>query len=273
MDKRILVVLIILVGLVVSIPLFAALKKRLIVTSTGGETDIASVPAHGGVLEGQTANDPVQGVMTQEHFSRIRPGMSYAECVEIIGSEGAAMSPEQLAGERVQEGYTWLDHTGKTEYALGFMNGRLAGKSFGASRPVLDKMDKVVAAQQANTTTIGSAQVQQLERQAQGSGRPVSITLEEFDAISRGITYDECVAIIGTNNEMAEQYSEARERALADKGGGNSTLRESYTWVNSGGYYAEIMFQNGRVTDKVWKKGPSGGGGSVRGSGGGPPTR
>ena len=89
------------------------------------------------------------------------------------------------------------------------------------------------------------------------------------------MTYDQCVAIIGAENQMARGYAAQRNAILGGQARGTQTLDESYPWSNPGGYYAEIAFHNGRVTGKAWKKGPAGhaglerAGGTASGSGGG----
>ncbi|MBI4558276.1 MAG: hypothetical protein HY706_11900 [Candidatus Hydrogenedentes bacterium] len=50
-------------------------------------------------------------------------------------------------------------------------------------------------------------------------------------------------------------------------------LSEGYRWVNPSGYYAEMTFENGRLTGKTWKKGGIAIAGGVRGfSGPTPPN-
>ena len=118
------------------------------------------------------------------------------------------------------------------------------------------------------TRSVGLAEVARLEEEARHSGKPLSISLDEYHRIRAGMTYDECVAVIGSENAMAKGYIGGGNALLNGSAPGNQVLNEAYKWPNPGGYYAEITFHNGRATAKTWKQGPVSGGGRASGSGG-----
>lgn len=264
--KRIVIVSIVVI---LALPLLARLGRKE-----------NAVPAHSN--EGQdseTVKEPVEpskppdqqeptppSIMTRAQFNQIRPGMSYEECVRIVGAPGTPVDSAECRARGMTAAYTWLDPQGAVQFELGFRAGRLAAMGFGLPPAVQKERAAAIHAAEAKATPLTEAEVRRLELAAQERGLPVVVTIAEFDRIKLGMTYDECVAIIGQHNPMAAQYAGPRAAALTGSGHDLNTLTEAYKWPNPGGYYAEISFANGRVTHKVWKKGEAAAGGSARGS-------
>ncbi len=237
------------------LPLFSALKQHLTASKQpAASTQTPEAPLQNNEVAA-AARPKRPPVMTRSHFARLKHGMSYAQCISVIGVQGEATGSGRSGAAGVTATYRWLDPEGANEFVLGFRNGRLASKSMNMSRSARTKAQATHRAIQAQTSVIRETEVRRLEQAARQARRAIVITLDEFNRIQRGITYAQCVAIIGAENPMARGYTAQRNAILSGKGGSN-TLTEAYKWRNPGGYYAEIAFHNGRVTKKTWKKGP-----------------
>ena len=72
---------------------------------------------------------------------------------------------------------------------------------------------------------------------------PPTISLEEFNQISTGMTYTEVTSIIGSPGEM---------RSSTDAGLGPEYVIETWTWDGDGSIVSSstVMFQGGKVTSK-----------------------
>jgi hypothetical protein len=123
------------------------------------------------------------------------------------------------------------------------------------SKSARDKANAKLRALRARQINIDTSEVRRLEEAARQAGQAVVITLDEYNRLRIGMTYDECAAIIGAEHPMARGYGGQRNAALQ----GQIRLSEGYEWHNPGGYFAETRFDNGRLTRKEWKKtsGPS----------------
>lgn len=73
---------------------------------------------------------------------------------------------------------------------------------------------------------------------------PSTISLEEFNAISTGMTYEEVVGIIGSEGEVLSEV---------DIGMGEEYKTTMYTWKGEGslGANANVTIQGGKVTAKA----------------------
>lgn len=71
-----------------------------------------------------------------------------------------------------------------------------------------------------------------------------TISMEEFEAISSGMTYDEVVEIIGSEGELMSE---------SDIGAGSAYKTSLYTWRGEGqlGANANVTFQGGKVIAKA----------------------
>jgi hypothetical protein len=200
---------------------------------------------------------PQSPTMSSAQFSQLQSGMSYGQCVQVIGVEGESVAPPNARNAGITQAYRWLDVEGTNEYVIGFRDGRLASKSMDRTQAERAQARARRAAVKAQTFTVDRAEVARQEQAARSAGQSVVIAVEEFDRINVGMTYDECVAIIGAENPMARGYAGQRRAVLSGQAGSN-TLSEGYTWPNAGSIYAEIAFENGRMTQKTWKAGPDG---------------
>ena len=66
--------------------------------------------------------------VTLEEFFQIRPGMSYSQVVNLIGSEGELVSETALAGMRVQN-FRWIQNDGAGVAVVTFENSVAYSKS------------------------------------------------------------------------------------------------------------------------------------------------
>lgn len=248
-----------IVAVILTLPLFL----RAIAAKPVQQPQSASAPQQG-FTPGADGNSqaappsaevksPLRPMMTEELFFRIASGMTYAQCVEIAGCQGRSVPPEQGS----TEAYTWLHPDGRNEFTISFRNGRVMGRGMNMTSEAYASATARQRAIEAQTRSIDLDEVQHLEQAALQKGLSVTITLDEFQRIEPLMTYDECVAIIGAANEMAQGYAAQRNAIL--HGQTSSNLDEKYPWHNPGGYYAQISFHNGRVTEKTWKKGPPAG--------------
>ncbi|MBI5095981.1 MAG: hypothetical protein HZB26_26540 [Candidatus Hydrogenedentes bacterium] len=259
MNTRIIAWAGILIVFVLALPLVVRPKTPDAGTQPGPgitteEPAAKNVPAPDPIALAAQAVPPARPMMTQAQFFRVRTGMSYAQCVQVVGCEGIAVAPTPGANEA----YAWFDADGRNQYTLSFLNGRLMGKGMnmtsGAKAQALKQLRNI----DTQTKVIDSSEVSRLQQKAARSGRAVTVTPDEYQQIQTGMTYDQCVRIIGEENPMARGYTAQRNAILSGRARGNNTLDEAYKWVNPGGDYAEIRFHNGRVTAKTWKKGPTG---------------
>jgi len=269
-NKTVMLVSVVVIGIVVLPPLMARLFGSDLSTPSVSERAAGAVLPQEEPVEPAPNGEPrPHPVMTSEQFFQIQSHTTYEQCIALVGTEGEVAEPASSGDSGVTASYKWYDPAGTTQFVLGFRDGVLAGK----------QMEKLQSRRAQRTggsddgLIIESAEVERLEQAAVRAGLPVTVTIEEFNRIRPGMTYDECVAVIGAENPMAQGYAGQRNAVLANPRGSSQTLEEGYRWPNPGGYYAEIAFLNGRVTTKTWKKGSGGHGGTARGSGGGRPRR
>lgn len=243
-----------------ALPLLVSLKTP---PAPPAVVDLEEIPSGDPVSE-TTEQEAANAVMTRTQFGQIRSGMTYEQCLAVAGTPGNPVAPGECQSQGAESGYTWLDPSGEVEFRLMFRGGRVMGLGFGQPVRIQQQMAAAIHAEAARTRILTEEEVRPLEQAAIQGGQPVSVTLAEFQYLRPGSTYEECVAIIGEENPMARAYAGQRNAAMA----GSQTLTEAYKWPNPGGYYAELAFQNGRLTQKTWKRGSASGGGSARGTGG-----
>lgn len=165
-----------------------------------------------------------EGLITRDKYYQIQMGMTYEECVAIIGSDGE-LAEGDLGGTAE---YSWKN-PGVMEANFSFENGLVSGGGISINR-----------SNRSNYHDLDMAEVRSLEKKA---GKSAVITIAEYNKIRPGMTYDECVKIIGA------------EGSLSGGGGGNSVaVTDFYSWRNTPhNYWANISFQNGRVQSKTWR--------------------
>lgn len=140
-----------------------------------------------------------------EKFNEIQNGMSYDEVVAIIGEDGTSISESELADIKT-EIYEWESHDGWGNANITFQNGKVVNKAqFGVD-----------------------------------SGDGVEITIDQYNSIETGMTYDEVVALLGGEGTL-----------LSDTELAGSTS-QIYMWEGTSlGANANITFSDGKVVAKA----------------------
>lgn len=246
MNAKILAFAFVVIVLVAAAPLIASSLKEpeIIVSEAAIEIPPPQEPA---------APRPM---MTRDQFFRIPMGMSYAQSIQIAGGKGVESNASRQGAQGVTKSLTWYDADGRTEFSIGFRNGRVASKNMGATREHNARAGKRLRDLEAQTREIGISEARRYERQALNAGKTLVITVAEYEKIRAGIAYNECVAIIGKEHPGARSFGAQRGAVLGGQAARNQSLIEAYRWLNPGGYFAEITFKNGRVTAKTWKHRP-----------------
>lgn len=172
-------------------------------TAASNSTDAVQTDNGSSESTGATDNEEDSGNINAEKFAAIEQGMSYEEVVDIIGSEGVEQSTSTV-GDITTTIYDW-DSDSWGNASVTFQN------------------DKVV-----NKTQIGVSGQSEAE-----------ITMDMYNQIETGMTYDEVVAIIGGEGELQSDTSVA---------GISSQL---YSWPGSSlGSSCSITFNDGKVSSK-----------------------
>lgn len=128
---------------------------------------------------------PAPSIMTRMQFDQVRSGMTYAQCVQFIGSQGERVGNPRTPGD---EEYTWqmVDSPASTVSTavanLRFKNGVLYGKGFNSTQ------GRNVASQGGMLNSVLPA-----ERPA----TPPYICRSVYDSLKNGSTYAECVQQLG----------------------------------------------------------------------------
>ena len=172
-------------------------------TSVSPESpDAESVNAE--TTETSSTTDSSTGI-NEEKFDSIQNGMTYDEVVELIGTEGTSLSESEVSGI-VTEMYSWESSDGFGNATITFQDGIVINKS-----------------------QIGIS-----------SGDDVKITLEQYDSIENGMSYEDVVSLIGGEGSL-----------LSDSEIAGSTS-QIYMWEGSSlGSNANVTFSDGKVISKA----------------------
>lgn len=148
--------------------------------------------------------DKIEGI-NAEKFDQIQNGMSYDEVVSIIGEDGTNISESELADIKTQI-YEWQSHSGWGSANITFQNGIVINKAqFGVS-----------------------------------SGDNIKITMDQYNSIETGMSYDEVVALLGGEGTL-----------LSDTEIAGSTS-QIYMWEGTSlGSNADVTFLDGKVAAKA----------------------
>ena len=128
---------------------------------------------------------PAPSIMTRMQFDQVRSGMTYAQCVQFIGSQGERIGNPRTPGD---EEYTWqmVDSPASTVSTavanLRFKNGVLYGKGFNSTQ------GRNVASQGGMLSSV---------LPAQRPATPPYICRSVYDGLKNGSTYAECVQQLG----------------------------------------------------------------------------
>ena len=119
--------------LIIGVFALPPVAKQMSAKGNAESSDVAAAARSAAVDEmspTQTVPAPQGTPITQAAFWRIATGMTYPECVAVIGSEGASAGTEPGGVET----RVW-DNPGVIRAKITFRNGRVAGKGFENSAP------------------------------------------------------------------------------------------------------------------------------------------
>lgn len=148
--------------------------------------------------------------LTKEKFDQIKDGMTYEEVIKIVGSKGTVISE---TGEEGSDLHTVV-YEFKTD---GFMS----------NSTMMFQGGKLI-----NKAQIGL-----------GGDSGVEITLEKFDQIKNGMTYEEVTKIIGGEGEVLSESGE--------KGTDLHTVIYMYQGKGDLGANANFTFQGNKLENKA----------------------
>lgn len=152
--------------------------------------------------ENVTQNEQNASILTAEKFNSIDFGMSYEDVVAIIGEDGVVLS-ESTISDITTTIYQWEE--GPSNFNITLQNNELVGKA------------------QLGIITSSS-----------------EITLEMYNSIETGMTYDEVVSVLGENGAFLSNSK------ILD------SISEIYTWSGTSlGSSCNITFQDGKVIAKA----------------------
>ncbi|PLR79539.1 hypothetical protein CVD25_21820 [Bacillus canaveralius] len=151
------------------------------------------------------------GVLDEAKFNQIQNGMTYEEVVGIIGGEGQVISESGEAGTEFHTVmYEWEADGGLGANAnFMFQGGKLVNK---AQMGVVERSD-------------------------------VTVTLDEFNEVQNGMSYEEVVSIIGGEGTILSESGE--------KGSDLYTVMYEYKGESGLGANANFMFQGNKLQNKA----------------------
>lgn len=154
--------------------------------------------------QASTPSKEVNG-LTEEKYNAIETGMTYAEVVSIIGEDGINISESEFAGIKTVM-YEWKSAESWGNANITFQDGKVINKAqFGVA-----------------------------------SGDDIEISMEQYNSIETGMTYDEVVALLGGEGTLLSDTEIAGSKA------------QIYTWKGTSlGANANVTFSDGKVTSKA----------------------
>lgn len=190
---------------------------------------------------------PPPSIMTQAQFRQIRSGMTYAQCVQFIGSEGKPAGRDPGGGQQ----YSWqlvngpYDAASTGEAVLTFRNGILNGKGFNSN-----------AGRKAAPGELTASAFLPAQRPA----TPPYLCGPVYNSIRNGSTYAECARLLG----MEGRYL-GRRQAPGGTWSRNGTpvpaVVDVYAWHNpSIQATLTLSFRDGKLTAREMSMGRGAGG-------------
>ena len=172
--------------------------------SSSSSTDTSNTNTDVASTENNTVTKETSGI-TEEEFDSIETGMSYDEVVAIIGEDGTNISESEVAGINTVI-YEWTSSEIWGNANITFQNGKVVNKAqFGVS-----------------------------------SGDDVEITLDQYNSIETGMSYDEVVEILGGEGSLLSDTEIAGSKS------------QIYMWNGTSlGANANITFSDGKVMAKA----------------------
>lgn len=178
--------------------------------NSSSSNDNSSIPASNNntntnVASTESFSEKEVSGLTEEKFNKIETGMSYDEVVAIIGEDGTNISESEVAGIKTVI-YEWTSSEKWGNANITFQDGKVINKAqFGVS-----------------------------------SGDDIEITMEQYNAVQTGMSYDEVVAILGGEGSLLSDTEIAGSKS------------QIYMWNgNSFGANANITFSDGKVISKA----------------------
>ena len=157
------------------------------------------------VSSNSSTTEETSSGINEEKFDSIQNGMSYEEVKNIIGEDGENLSETDIGGIKTVM-YQWSASDGWGNATVTFQD------------------DKVI-----NKAQVGVS-----------SGDDVEISLEQYNSIETGMSYDDVVGLLGGEGTL-----------LSDTNISNSTS-QIYQWSGSSlGSNATITFSDGKVMSKA----------------------
>lgn len=172
--------------------------------SSSSSTDTSNTNTGVASTENNTIEKETSGI-TEEEFDSIETGMTYDEVVAIIGEDGTNISESEVAGINTVI-YEWTSSEIWGNANITFQNGKVVNKAqFGVS-----------------------------------SGDDVEITLDQYNSIETGMSYDEVVEILGGEGSLLSDTEIAGSKS------------QIYMWNGTSlGANANITFSDGKVMAKA----------------------
>ncbi len=172
--------------------------------SSSSSTDTSNTNTDVASTENNTVTKETSGI-TEEEFDSIETGMTYDEVVAIIGEDGTNISESEVAGINTVI-YEWTSSEIWGNANITFQNGKVVNKAqFGVS-----------------------------------SGDDVEITLDQYNSIETGMSYDEVVEILGGEGSLLSDTEIAGSKS------------QIYMWNGTSlGANANITFSDGKVMAKA----------------------
>lgn len=176
-------------------------KKDLETTSTEEKNENTS---SGNDTISNTKDESTSTGINEEKYDSIQNGMSYEDVKNIIGEDGENISESEVAGIKTVM-YQWSSYDGWGNATVTFQNDEVVNKAqFGVS-----------------------------------SGDDVEITLEQYNSIETGMSYDEVVSLLGGEGSL-----------LSDSEISGYTA-QVYQWNGTSlGANATVTFSDGKVMSK-----------------------
>jgi Beta-lactamase inhibitor (BLIP) len=143
--------------------------------------------------EGTESSNNKEGI-SKEEFEQVKDGMTYEEVVKVVGVEGELLSE---TGEKGSQFHTIM-------YSWEGANG------WGANANMTFQNEKLVSKAQFGV----------------GGGSDVEVSLEQFNKIQNGMTYEQVTEILGGEGELSSTAGDAKMYSYAGKGdiGANAIL-------------------------------------------------
>lgn len=142
--------------------------------------------------------------ITEEKYDSIQTGMTYEEVIDIIGENGTSISESEIAGIKTVI-YEWTSSEGWGNANITFQDGKVVNKAqFGIS-----------------------------------SGDDIEITLDQYNSIETGMSYEEVVALLGGEGALLSDTEIAGSKS------------QIYMWNGTSlGANANVTFSDGKVISK-----------------------